>query len=134
MAAGSIVGAERDHQHVRVERSSVGHRPSRGRVDRSHRGLHESHAGLDDVAVGMTDVSRQLASEHHVELREAEDERVALVDEHDVDSVAERIGKNRRQLEAAEPRAEHDHARLHCLCPSWCTGKTFNKGDKCNAA
>ena len=36
-----VVGAERDHENVRVERSSVGHRPSGGRVDGSNRGLHE---------------------------------------------------------------------------------------------
>src|SRR5439155_596451 len=53
----------------------------------------------------------------HVELREAEDERVAPVDERDVESVAEGIGKNRRQLESTKPRAEYDHARLHCLLP-----------------
>ena len=114
------VGAERDHQNVRLERSRVGHHAPGGRIDGSHRGLQESHARFDDVAVGMAHVGRHLPSEHHVELREAEDERVALVDEHDVDGVAEGIRKNRRQLEAAESRAEHDHACLHRPLPSVC--------------
>ena len=107
------VGAERHDQHVRVERSGVGHHAPGGGIDGSHRGLQEPHARLDDVAVGMTDVGRHLPSEHHVELREAEDERVALVDEHDVDGVAEGVRKNRRQLEAAEAGAEHHDTRGH---------------------
>ena len=77
----------------------------------------KSHARLDDVAVGMTDVGRDLPSEHHVELREAEDERVALVDERDVESVAEGLGKNRRQLEPTKSRAENHDARLHGVLP-----------------
>ena len=56
---------------------------------------------------------RHLPPEHHVELGEAEDERIALVDEDDVDRVAEGLGKNRRQLEAAEAGAQDDDACLH---------------------
>jgi hypothetical protein len=71
----------------------------------------------------MADGSGKLPSEHHVELREAEDECVTLVDKHDIHRVAERLGEDGCQLEASKPRAEHDHSRLHThhalllICP-----------------
>ncbi len=80
-------------------------------------GPQESHARLHDITVRMTDGGWQLPSEHHVEFREAEDERFALVDEHDVDGLAEGIRKNGCELEATESCAEHNHAGLHRLCP-----------------
>src|SRR5262245_24833047 len=61
----------------------------------------------------MVDGRRRLPPEHDVELREAEDERIALVDEHDLDGVAERLGKNRRQLQATEAGAENNHSCRH---------------------
>ena len=45
------VGAERDHQHVGVERPRIGFDPPRRGVDRAHGRLHEAHTGLDEVAV-----------------------------------------------------------------------------------
>ncbi len=47
-------------------------------------------------------------AEHHLELREAEDERVGAVEEHEVDAVTELVGQARGQLEAAEAGAEDD--------------------------
>ena len=41
----------------------------------------------------MADGSRQLPSKHHVKFREAEYERVAFVDEHDIDGIAKRVGQ-----------------------------------------
>src|SRR5215467_2789718 len=61
----------------------------------------------------MPDGIRQLTAEHHVELREAEDERVAFVDEDDVDIFAEFLGKSRRQLEAAKAGPQDDYAHRH---------------------
>ncbi len=107
------VGAERHHQHVRLERSIVSHHAPGSRVDGPHRGLEKPHARFDDVPVGMTDVGRPPPSEHHVEFREAEDEGIALVDEHDVDRFAEGVRKNRRQLQAAEAGAQHHHMFRH---------------------
>jgi hypothetical protein len=46
----------------------------------------------------MTDVGQHPASEHYVEFRESEDEGIALVDEHDVDAIAEGVGKNCGQV------------------------------------
>ena len=61
----------------------------------------------------MTNLGSHLPPEHHVEFREPEDKRVALVDQHDVDGFAQVIGKSRRKFEAAESRTEHYHARTH---------------------
>ena len=61
----------------------------------------------------MTDGGRQLPSEHYFEFREAEDERITLVDENDVDGIAESLRKNRRQLKASKSGAEHYHTRSH---------------------
>lgn len=51
--------------------------------------------------------------EHDVQLREAERERVALIDERDLEPVAELRGEARRQLKAPEPRprGKNAHAR-----------------------
>ena len=87
------VGAERDHQDVRVEGAGGGLDPARVRVDRHHVRLHETHAGLRDVGVRMVDLGGRPAAEHHVELGEAEHEAVGPVDEYDVDVVAELLGQ-----------------------------------------
>src|SRR5208337_1141410 len=57
------IGAERHHQNVRLERSSVSHHAPGGRVDGPHRGPQKSYARFDDVTVGMTDLGRHLPSE-----------------------------------------------------------------------
>ena len=74
---------------------------------------HEANAGLDEVAVGMANRCRHLASEHHVQLREAEDEASRLSMSTRSKGGAQRLGKNRRQLEAAEAGAEHDDTCSH---------------------
>ena len=70
----------------------------------------ESHARFDNVTVRMAHVGRHLPSEHHVELREAQDERFSFVDQHDVDRIAEGVRKNRREFEATKAGSEHYHA------------------------
>jgi hypothetical protein len=67
----------------------------------------------------MANSSGHLPSEHHVEFREAEDERVAFVDEDDVDVVAECIREDCRQLEAPEAGAEDDYSCFHRFSPGW---------------
>ena len=57
--------------------------------------------------------SERLATEEHVQLRIAEDERVALVDQGQVEPVAQRLGQQRAELEAAEARTQDYHARFH---------------------
>src|SRR5580704_10315314 len=57
---------------------------------------------LANVVVRMAHLGRHLPSEHHVEFRKAEDKHIVLVDEPDLDGIAEGVRKNRRQLEAAE--------------------------------
>src|SRR4051794_25827023 len=47
-------------------------------------------------------------AEHHIELREAEDEPVRLVDKNDVDVVAEFIRQSCRELEPTEPGTQHE--------------------------
>ena len=54
--------------------------------------------GLLIVAVGVEDVGGRLLPEHDVQLRESENESVALVDEDDVDVVAELFGESGGQL------------------------------------
>ncbi len=109
-----VIRAERDDEDVRVERPRVGLHAPRGWVDGAHRRLDEPHTWFDDVAIWVAHLRELDPSEHDVELREAEDERVALVDEHEIESVAERIRKDRRQLESSEAGAEHHYACRHC--------------------
>ena len=92
--------------------ASVTTRFAAGSIDRTDVCRNRT-PGLSDVAVLMADVGRHLPAEHHVELGEAENERIALVDEDDVEGVPEGIGKNSHQLEAAEAGAEHNDACLH---------------------
>ena len=108
-----VVGAERDDEHVGLVDSRVGGHPPRLGIDRGDRLLQEPHAGLGDVAVGQPHRLGRRAPEHHVELREAEDERVALVDQRHLDVVAERLREHRAQLQPAEARAENEDARVH---------------------
>ncbi len=92
------VGAERHDQDIGLESPMVGHHPPGERIDGLHRRLQEAHAGLEDRAVWVTHVWRHLPSEHHIQFREAEDERVALVDEQDIDCIAESLGEDGCQL------------------------------------
>ncbi len=48
--------------------------------------------------------------EHDLELREPEDEPVLLIDQDDVNIVAELVGQPGRQLQTAEARTENDDA------------------------
>ena len=106
--AGVVVGAERDDEHVGVVGLEVGDDPHRLGVDRHDRLLTEAHAGLRHPRVRDPDRLGRCLAEQQVELREAEDERVALVDQGAVELVADRVGQARGEFEPAEARAE-DH-------------------------
>ena len=61
----------------------------------------------------MSNGSRELPSEHHVQLRETEYERVVAVEQHQVQRLAERFRQHRGELEAPEPGTEDDDPRPH---------------------
>ncbi len=104
------IGAERDHEDVGVEGARIGLDSLGSRIDRVDVRLHEPDAGLHDVGVVMVHRGCRRSPEHDLELREPEDEGVGPVDEHDVDVVSELFREPRRQLESAEPRAQHHHS------------------------
>ena len=89
-----------------VTRASLG-------VDGGDGLLQEAHAGLEDLAVGEAHGLERCATEHHVELGVAEDEGVALVDQRDLDLLAERLREHGGELETAEARPQDNDATLH---------------------
>ncbi len=103
------VRPEGDHQDVGLVDALVGDDALALGVDGEHRLLTELDVGLGDVAVAQPDFVQAPPAEHHVELREAEDEGVALVDQGDPDLVPEPLGEPGRQLEAAEPGPEDQY-------------------------
>ena len=114
-----VVGAERHDDEVGVVGAGVGGDAARGRVDARHRLLAELDAVLLEVAVVEPDLLGRLAAEHHLELGEAEEERVVAIDQRDADRVRDRLREPRRELQSAEPGAEdHDvlaHRPAHYL-------------------
>jgi hypothetical protein len=83
-------------------------------IDREHRLPEELHARLGHVRVGEPDGVRRRAPEQDVELRVAEDERVAPVDQRDLELLA-RLRQRRRELQAAEPCTEDQDAHAPIL-------------------
>ena len=108
-----VVGAEGDDEHVGLVDARIGGHAPRLRVDRGDRLAQHAHARLGDVAVREADRVRRRATEHHVELGVAEDERVAAVDQRHVDVVAELLRQRRAQLQAAETGPENDDPGAH---------------------
>lgn len=108
-----VVGAHGHDEEVRVVGAGVRGDPPRGGLDGSHRLLAELDAVLGDVAVVQPHLVGRLPTEHHLELGEAEDERVVAVQQRDADRVLERLGEPRRQLQATEARAEDQDVLLH---------------------
>src|SRR5262249_51370598 len=102
------VCTERDDQDVCVEFTVVGRDALGDRIDLTNRRLNEPYAGLGEVTVRVTDRRRRRAPEHDVELREAEHEAVALIDQDDIDIPANLRRTPGGKLEAAEASAEHD--------------------------
>src|SRR5262249_40544015 len=82
-----------------------------GRVDRAHRRLDEPHPRLVNAPVLVAYGVRVCAAEHDVELRVAEDEALGLIDEHDLDLVAELHRQTAGHFETAKTGAEHHDSR-----------------------
>src|SRR5205814_3778954 len=107
-----VVGAERDDEMVRLVLTSVGGDAPGLRVDGRHRFTCEPHAGLRERAVRQAQVVDN-RPEKNIELRVAEEERVALLDQRHSGFVAECVGQHRRELETAEACTEYDGPWRH---------------------
>ena len=81
--------------------------------------------GLTTSRVRQAHLLGRRPPEHHVELRVAEDEGVALVDQRHAGVVAERLRQHGRELEAAEARTEDEDARPHPGEPTQCAGRPY---------
>ncbi len=110
---GVEVCAEGDDEEVGFEVAGVSNDGADGGVEGTDSGLEDADAGFDEVAVKMTDLGGGLMAEHHFEFGEAEDEGVGLVDEDDVDGVAEGFGEDGGEFEAAEAGTEDYYAGFH---------------------
>ena len=75
--------------------AAVGRHASPLRVDRGNLFLPEAHPWLVDAAVREAHGVKGLATVHHVELRIAEDEGIALVDQGELEVISERLRQNR---------------------------------------
>jgi hypothetical protein len=111
-ARNVVVGAERDHEDVRLVRAGIRGDLPGGGIDRGDRLAPEGHAGLHEIAVRHSHGFERGTTEEDVELRKAEHERVRLVDEGDLYAVAQGLREGRAELEPPEARAE-DHDACH---------------------
>ena len=109
--SGVEVGAQGDDHHICFEMPDVRLDASRYRIDGADGRPHKAHTGLHDAGVGVANLMDG-TPEHHVELGEAEHEPIGLVDQHDLDVVAELLGESRRQLQAAKPGTQHQDSHL----------------------
>jgi hypothetical protein len=66
-----------------------------------------------EIPVGQPCGVHRCSTEHHVELRIPEDERVRFVDERDRNGVAERLGERRAELEPTKAGAEDEDTERH---------------------
>ena len=107
------VGPEGDNQDVGVVGAFIGYDAFAVGVDGGDGLLAELDVGPGDVPVVQSYVAEAAAPEHHVQLREAEDKRVTLVDESDLDLVAKVLGQPGRELQAAEPGSEDQNSGRH---------------------
>jgi hypothetical protein len=98
-----VIGTERDDEEVRVVGVCVGDHPPGERVDAGHELLSELDASLVEVAVMQPHLVGRLPADHHLELGEPEDERVAAIEQRDADEVLCGFGEPCRQLQTAEP-------------------------------
>ena len=107
------VRAEGHHQDVCLESAGRGLHPAGLRIERADLGLDEAHARLRNLSVGVTHRVRRLPAEHHIQFGEAEDEGVVLVDEHEVERVAEPLREDGCQFQAAKAGPQHHDACRH---------------------
>jgi hypothetical protein len=121
-----VVGAECHNDEVGVVGARVGADAARGRVDACHHLLAELDAILLKVAVVQPNVIGRLTAQHHLELGEAEEERVVAIDQRYANRVGDPLREPRRELQSAEPGPEdHDvlaHRQHTTPAPGWPPG------------
>jgi hypothetical protein len=88
-----VLGAQGQHQIISLKLALVRCDAAFRRINRGDGLLQHSHAGLGEVLVGQAHRMRLGMAEHHVELGEAENEMIALVDQCEFDGIAERFGQ-----------------------------------------
>ena len=86
-----VVGSERDDQEIRFMGSAIGRDALRNGIDQRDRFLEKTHAGFHEFLIRQSHRVGPRMPEHHVELREAEIEGVALVNQRHFDVVAKRL-------------------------------------------
>ena len=112
-----VVGPERDDEDIGLVHAFVGRHALGCRIDGSHRFAQQFYAGLGEVRIGMPDRRLSRPPEQQIELGETEDEAVGLVDEGDLDAVAQRLRERGRQFQSAEAGAEDENAGFHVIGP-----------------
>jgi hypothetical protein len=108
-----VVRAHRHHQVVGVVGAGVGRHPPGARVDLGDRLLAEVHTVLGDGGVRKPDGVGGLTAHHHLELGEAEVERVVAVDQRDVDRVRDRLRQPGGQLQSREAGTQDQNVSFH---------------------
>lgn len=108
-----VVGTETYDQEVGVVGTTVGHHMPRRWVDRGDALLAELDAGFGYVPIVQSHFIGKPRTEQDVELRESEDERVALVDQGYRCFVGRCRGQPSGQLESREPCPQDHDALLH---------------------
>jgi hypothetical protein len=108
-----VIGPQRDDQDVGLVPVEIRHHLPPGGIDRGDGFLTEPDVRLREVAVVQPNGIGRLLAEHHVELREAEHERVGPIDQRDVDLIAELLRQPGRQFQPAETGSEDEHRCRH---------------------
>ena len=90
-----VVGAQRDHEMIALVDASVGRHAAGSGIDRGDRLPLEAHSRLGELRVREAHRVEGRPAEHHVELRIAEDEGVALVDDRHLGFIAQRLRQDR---------------------------------------
>ena len=114
-----VVRAHGHDQEVGVVDAGVGGHPPRDRIDADDPLLTELDAVLRDVAIRDPHRVGRLAAEHHLELGEAEMERVVAVEQRDANRVRNRLGRV-----ASPVRARRNRRRGSGRVASWWRGPT----------
>ena len=108
-----IADPEGDHEVVAIVGTGIGHHAPRRGVDRRHCLPQQPHARFYELPVRQSHGVERVTPEHDIELGVAEHEGIALVDQRDLDLVAQRFGQDRAQFHAAETSPQHRDSRAH---------------------
>ena len=106
--------AERNHQHVVIERALAQGYAARSWIDGADRVAAESEALVAaDVANGLHDVPRINIARGDLRQKWRKQEEIFFADQHDLRFAAETLLKFHGGLHAAKPATEHDDALAH---------------------